>query len=79
MWGAPLYAGGLREAYVCGVLSSGFGASILAFFGERGPVVVGHGGDPEWSCPGRLGDERLGAWRSVRTEVGMLLGADPSV
>ena len=38
-----MYAGGLWEAYVCGVLSSGFGASVLAFFGERRPVVVGHG------------------------------------
>ena len=51
--------GGLREAKE--VLSSGFGASVLAFFGERGPDVVGHGGGPGWSCTGRLGDERLGA------------------
>jgi hypothetical protein len=74
VWGAPLYAGGLREVYVCGVLSRGFGASVLVFFGERGPVAVGHGGGSEWS-----GDERLGAWRSVRTELGRLLGAGPSV
>jgi hypothetical protein len=74
VWGAPLYAGGLWEVYVCGVLSRGFGASVLAFFGERGPVTVGHGGGSEWS-----GDERLGTWRSVRTELGRLLGADPSV
>ncbi len=53
MCGAPLYAGGLREAYV---LSGGFGAFVLAFFGERGLVAVGHGGGPEWSSPGRLGD-----------------------
>ncbi len=70
--GAPLYAGGLREAYGCGVLSGGFGASVLAFFGERGPVDVGHGGGPAWSGMGRLGDERLGAWRSVRAELGRL-------
>ena len=74
MWGAPLYAGGLREVYVCGVLSRGFGASVLDFFGEWGPVAVGHGGGSEWS-----GAERLGAWRSVRTELGRLLGAVPSV
>ncbi len=55
-----MYAGGLREAYGA-VLSSGFGASVLALFGERGPDAVGHGGGPEWSCTGRLGDERLGA------------------
>ncbi len=78
MWGPPLYAGGLREE--CGVIfSSGFGTSVLAFFGERGPDAVGHGGVPEWSCTGRLGDERLGAWRSVRTDLGILLGAVPSV
>ena len=52
-------AGGLWEAYGV-VLSGGFGASVLAFFGERGPDAVGHGGGPEWSCTGRLGDERLG-------------------
>ena len=79
MWGAPLYAGGLREVYVCGVLSRGFGASVLTFFGERGPDAVGHGGVPEWSCTGRLGDERLGTWRSVRADLGRLLGAGPSV
>jgi hypothetical protein len=54
--GVPLYVGGLREAYVCDALSSGFGASVLAFFGERGPVAVGYGGGPEWSGTGRLGD-----------------------
>ncbi len=69
--------GGLREAKE--VLSSGFGPSVLAFFGERGPDVVGHGGGPGWSCTGRLGDERLGAWRSVRTELGRSWGAGPSV
>ncbi len=74
-----MYAGGLREAYVCDVLSSGFGASVLAFFGERGPVAVGQGGVPEWSGEGRLGDERLGTWRSVRADLGRLLGAGPSV
>ena len=74
-----MYAGGLWETYVCDVLSSGFGVFVLTFFGERGPVVVGQGGVPEWSGTGRLGDERLGAWRSVRTELGMLLGAVPSV
>ena len=79
VWGAPLYVGGFREEYVCGVLSGGFGASVLAFFGERGPVVVGHGGGPEWSSMCRLGDERLGVWRSVRVELGKLLGAVPSV
>ena len=77
--GCPLYVGGLRETYVCDVLSSGFGASVLVFFGERGPVDVGHGCGPEWSGTGRLGDERLGAWRSVRADLGRLLGADPSV
>ncbi len=61
------------------MLSSGFGASVLAFFGERGPVAVGHGGGPPWSGAGRLGDERLGGWRSVRVELGMLFGAGPSV
>ena len=78
MWGAPLYAGGLREAYGV-VFSSGFGAAVLDFFGERGPDAVGHGGGPEWSFTGRLGDERLGAWRSVRTDLGRLLWAGPSV
>ncbi len=74
-----MYAGGLREEYVCDVLSSGFGASVLAFFGERGSVAVGHGGGPEWSGTGRFGDVRLGAWRSVRAGLGGLLGAGPSV
>ena len=69
---------GLWEEYGA-VLSGGFGPSVLAFFGERGPDAVGHGGGPGWSCTGRLGDERLGAWRSVRTELVMLLGAVPSV
>ncbi len=59
MRGAPLCTGGLREENGA-VLSSGFGASVLAFFGERGPDVVGHGGGPGWSCTGRLGDEGLG-------------------
>ncbi len=67
MWGAPLYVGGLREAYVSGVLSRGFGASVLAFFGEWGPVAVGYGGGSEWS-----GDARLGDWRSVRADLGRL-------
>ena len=49
-------AGGLQEACVCDVLLSGFGASVLVFFGERGPVVVGHDGGPEWSGMGHLGD-----------------------
>ena len=40
VWGAPLYAGGLWEVHTCSVLPSGFGSSVLAFFGERGPVVV---------------------------------------
>jgi hypothetical protein len=31
------------------MLSSGLGSSVLAFFGERGPVVVGRGGGSEWS------------------------------
>jgi hypothetical protein len=62
----PKSAGGLRETYVCDLLSSGFGASVLAFFGERGTVPVGHGGGPEWSGMGRLGDVGLGTWRSVR-------------
>ncbi len=81
MWGAPLYAGGLQEAFVCGVLS-GFGVSVLVFFGERGPVAVGHGAGPvppEWSGLGRLGDGWLGAWRRERAELGRLLGAGPSV
>ncbi len=79
MWGAPLYAGGLREAYVCDVLSSGFGASVLAFFRDRGPVAVGPGGVPEWSGAGRLGAVWLGAWRCVRAGLGGLLGTGPSV
>ena len=74
--GAPLYAGGLR---VCDVLSGGFGASVLALFGERGLVAVGQGGGPKWSGTGCLGGERLGAWRSVRAGLGGLLGAGPSV
>jgi hypothetical protein len=44
------------------MLFSGLGASVLAFFGERGPVVVGRGGGSEWSGTGRLGEGRLGAW-----------------
>ena len=79
MCGAPLYAGGLREAYVCDVLSGGFGAFVLAFFGERGLVAVGQGGGPRWSGTGCLGGERLGVWRSVRTGLGRLLVAGPSV
>ncbi len=79
MWGAPLYAGGSLEAYVCDVYSSGFGASDLAFFGERRPVVIGHGVGSVWSSLGRLGDARLGAWRSVLTELGRLLWAGPSM
>ena len=79
MWGTPLYAGGLQEAFVCGVLSGGFGVSVLVFFGERGPVAVGHGAGPEWSGLGLLGDGRLGAWRSVRVGLGRLLGTGPSV
>ena len=79
MWGAPLYAGGSLESYVCGVWSSGFGASVLAFFGERRPVVVGHGGGPVWLRMGLLGDARLGVWRSVLTELGRLLWAGPSM
>ena len=79
MWGAPLYAGGLQEAFVCGVLSAGFGVSVLVFFGEWGPVAVGHGAGPEWSGLGRLGDGRLGTWRRERAEPGRLLEADPSV
>ena len=55
------------ETCVCGMLSRGLGASVLAFFGERGPVVVGHGGGSEWSDTGRLG-----AWRSARTGPGGL-------
>ena len=51
-----MYEGGLRETYVCDVLSSGFGASVLSSFGELGPVPVGHGGGPEWSGTGCLGD-----------------------
>ena len=74
-----MYAGGLREACVCDVLLSGFGASVLAFVGERGPVAVGHDGGPEWSGMGYLGDMWLGTWRSVRAGLGGLLGAGPSV
>ena len=79
MWGASLYAGRLREAYVCGVLSGGYRASVLAFFGERGLLAVGQGGGPKWSGTGCLGGEGLGAWRSVRAGLGRLLGAGPSV
>jgi hypothetical protein len=57
VWGAPLCVGGLREKWVCGVLSSGLGDSILAFFGER-VAVVGCGGCSEWSGVGRLGGGR---------------------
>ena len=74
-----MYVGGLWEAYVCDALSSGFGASVLVFFGDRGPVAVGHGGGPEWSGTGRLGAVWLGAWRGVRAGLGGLLGAGPSV
>ena len=79
MWGAPLYAGGLQEAFVCDVLSGGFGVSVLVFFGERGPVVVGHGAGPGWSGLGSLGDGRLGAWRRERVELGRLVVQGPSV
>ncbi len=41
------------------MLSSGLGASVLAFFGEWGPVVE-CGGCSEWSGAGRLGEGRLG-------------------
>jgi hypothetical protein len=56
------------------MLSSGLGTSVLAFFGERGPVVVVHGGGSEWSGMGRLG-----AWGSARAGPGGLSWADPSV
>ena len=69
-----MYAGGLGETGVWGLLSSGLGASVLALFGERGPVVVGHGGGSEWS-----GTERLGAWRNTRAGPGGLSWAGPSV
>ena len=63
----------------CGMLSSGLGTSVLTFFGERGPVVVGRGGGSEWSGTGRLSEGHLGAWRSARAGLGGLLGTDPSV
>jgi hypothetical protein len=72
-------AGGFRETYVCDVLSSGFGSSVLTFFGERGPVPVGPGGGPEWSGVGRLGTVQLGTWRSSRAGLGGLLGTVPSM
>jgi hypothetical protein len=59
------------------MLSSGLGASVLAFFGERGPVVVGRGGGSEWSGTGRLSEGHLGAWRSARAGLGGLLGDRP--
>jgi hypothetical protein len=59
-------------------LSGGSGAFVLAFFGERGLVAVGHGGGPGWSRSGRLGDLWLGAWRSGLVGLGGLLGAGPS-
>jgi hypothetical protein len=54
------------------------GASVLTFFGERGPVVE-CGGCSEWSGAGRLGGGRLGAWRSARAGLVGLSGAGPSV
>jgi hypothetical protein len=56
------------------MLSRGLGTSVLAFFGERGPVVVGYVGDSEWSGTGRLG-----AWRSARAGPGGLSWTDLSV
>ena len=47
---------------------------VLAFFGERGPIVVGPRGDSGWSGMGGLG-----ARRSVRTGPGGLPWAGPSV
>ena len=61
------------------MLLSGFGASVLVFFGERGPVVVGRDGGPEWSGMGHLCDTWLGTWRSVLAGLGGLLGSGPSV
>ena len=72
VWGAPLSAGGLREAYGCGVWSGGWGASVLPFFGERGPAGFEYGVGPVGSGMGRLGAVQLGAWRSVRAELGRL-------
>ena len=56
------------------MISSGLGACVLAFFGERGPIVVGPRGDSGWSGMGGLG-----ARRSVRTGPGGLPWAGPSV
>ena len=69
-----MYTGGLWETCVCGMLSSGLGACVLAFFGERGPIVVGPRGDSGWSGMGGLG-----ARRNVRTGPGGLPWAGPSV
>ncbi len=30
-----MYVGGLWEAYICDALPSGFGVSVLTFFGDR--------------------------------------------
>ncbi len=65
---------GRHTVLYCLVVS---GLPFWPFFGERGPDAVGHGGGPGWSCTGRLGDERLGAWRSVGGQASW--GAGPSV
>ena len=72
VWGAPLCVGGLWGSWVCGVLSRGLGAAILAFFGER-TIVAGCGGCSEWSGVGRLVGGRqlcVGTLRSVRASLG---------
>ena len=79
--GAPLYVGGLWGAWECGVLTSGLGASIFAFFGER-TAVTWDGSCSEWSGAGRLVGGRhpcVGALRSARAGLGGLSGVGPSV
>ena len=49
---------GLREVWVCGMMSTGLGESVLVFFGERG-LVAECGGCSEWSGVSRLDGGRV--------------------
>ena len=70
---------GRREFVLCCLVVSGLPFWASSGIGGLLSQVVGHGGVPEWSGPGRLGEVRLGAWGSARAGLGGLLGACPSV
>ena len=64
MWGAPLCVGGLWEAWVCGVLSGGFGSCIWSLswsFSGTGLLLLGVGVVPS----GRVRDVWVGGDNGV--------------